>query len=295
MQEVVVAAIQMAMPSWDREVNIAAAQTHVRAAAAQGAQVILLPELFVLPYFCTEQDGAHFSHARTLEGNTTIIRFAQLAAELQIVLPISFFEQAGQSFFNTVAMLDADGSMMGIYRKTHIPDGPGYNEKYYFTPGDTGYKVWNTRYARMGVGICWDQWFPECARSMALMGADMLFYPTAIGSEPQDRSLDSAQHWQTVMQGHAAANLMPVIAANRTGTEQGRDFSQTYFGSSFIAGPTGALLQQAGRDDVRVLTATFDLDAIAQRRYFWGLFRDRRPQTYGALATSDGVHRAAGA
>ena len=295
MQEVVVAAIQMAMPSWDREVNIAAAQTHVRAAAAQGAQVILLPELFVLPYFCTEQDGAHFSHARTLEGNTTIIRFAQLAAELQIVLPISFFEQAGQSFFNTVAMLDADGSMMGIYRKTHIPDGPGYNEKYYFTPGDTGYKVWNTRYARMGVGICWDQWFPECARSMALMGADMLFYPTAIGSEPQDRSLDSAQHWQTVMQGHAAANLMPVIAANRTGTEQGRDFSQTYFGSSFIAGPTGALVQQAGRDDVRVLTATFDIDAIAQRRYFWGLFRDRRPQTYGALATSDGVHRAAGA
>jgi N-carbamoylputrescine amidase len=295
MQEVVVAAIQMAMPSWDREVNIAAAQTHVRAAAAQGAQVILLPELFVLPYFCTEQDGAHFSHARTLEGNTTITRFAQLAAELQVVLPISFFEQAGQSFFNTVAMLDADGSMMGIYRKTHIPDGPGYNEKYYFTPGDTGYKVWNTRYARMGVGICWDQWFPECARSMALMGADMLFYPTAIGSEPQDRSLDSAQHWQTVMQGHAAANLMPVIAANRTGTEQGRDFSQTYFGSSFIAGPTGALLQQAGRDDVRVLTATFDLDAIAQRRYFWGLFRDRRPQTYGALATSDGVHRAAGA
>jgi N-carbamoylputrescine amidase len=295
MQEVVVAAIQMAMPSWDREVNIAAAQTHVRAAAAQGAQVILLPELFELPYFCTEQDGAHFSHARTLEGNTTITRFSQLAAELQVVLPISFFEQAGQAFFNTVAMLDADGSMMGIYRKTHIPDGPGYNEKYYFTPGDTGYKVWNTRYARIGVGICWDQWFPECARSMALMGADMLLYPTAIGSEPQDRSLDSAQHWQTVMQGHAAANLMPVIAANRTGTEQGRDFSQTYFGSSFIAGPTGALVQQAGRDDVRVLTATFDIDAIAQRRYFWGLFRDRRPQTYGALATSDGVHRAAGA
>jgi N-carbamoylputrescine amidase len=284
MQEVVVAAIQMAMPSWNREANIEAAQSHVRTAAAKGAQVVLLPELFELPYFCTEQDSAHFNHARTLEGNTTIGRFAQLAAELQVVLPISFFEQAGQAYFNTVALLDADGSMMGIYRKTHIPDGPGYNEKYYFTPGDTGYKVWNTRYARIGVGICWDQWFPECARSMGLMGAEMLLYPTAIGSEPKDLSLDSAQHWQTVMQGHAAANLMPLIAANRTGTEQGRDFSQRYFGSSFIAGPTGALVQQAGRDDERVLTATFDLDAIAQRRY-----------SYGALATSDGVHRAAGA
>jgi len=295
MREVVVAAVQMKMPSWDRACNVAAAQAHVRTAAARGAQVVLLPELFELPYFCTEQDGSHFSHARTLEGNATIALFSQLAAELKVVLPISFFEKAGQAFFNTVAMLDADGSLMGIYRKTHIPDGPGYNEKYYFTPGDTGYQVWNTRYGRIGVGICWDQWFPECARSMALLGADILFYPTAIGSEPQDRSLDSARHWQTVMQGHAAANMIPVLAANRCGTEQGRDFSQTYFGSSFIAGPTGDILQQAGRDDECVLTASFDLDAIAERRYFWGLFRDRRPQTYALLATSDGARRAAGA
>jgi len=292
MNQVVVAAIQMKMPTWDRGANVATAQAHVRAAAAQGAQVVVLPELFELPYFCTEQDGAHFKHARPLEGNPTIAAFSQLAAELGVVIPVSFFEKAGQVFFNTVAMVDADGRVLGIYRKTHIPDGPGYCEKYYFTPGDTGYRVWDTRFGRLGVGICWDQWFPECARAMALQGADLLLYPTAIGSEPQDPTIDSARHWQTVMQGHAAANMVPVVAANRSGTEKGRDFCQTYYGSSFIANGSGTMVQQAGRDEECVLTARFDLDALALRRCQWGLFRDRRPQTYGALATSDGINRA---
>jgi N-carbamoylputrescine amidase len=294
MREVVVAAVQMQMPHWDRAANVAHAITHVKAAAERGAQIILLPELFELPYFCTEQDPAHFAHARPFVHNETIARFSRLAAELHVVLPISFFEQAGQVFYNTVAMIDADGTVLGCYRKTHIPDGPGYNEKYYFTPGDTGYKVWNTRYARVGVGICWDQWFPECARAMALMGAEVLLYPTAIGSEPQDPALDSSSHWQTVMRGHAAANVMPLLAANRTGTEQGRDFAQTYYGSSFIAGPQGELLQAADRTQETELLARFDLESMAHRRAAWGLFRDRRPQTYGALASSDGALRAAG-
>jgi N-carbamoylputrescine amidase len=292
MREVVLAAVQMQMPQWDREANVVRAIAHVRAAAERGAQIIVLPELFELPYFCTEQDSAHFAHARAFAGNETIERFSHLAAELQVVLPISFFELAGQVFYNTVAMIDADGTVLGCYRKTHIPDGPGYNEKYYFTPGDTGYKVWQTRYARVGLGICWDQWFPECARAMALMGAEVLLYPTAIGSEPQDASIDSAAHWQTVMRGHAGANLMPVLAANRIGTEQGRAFAQTYYGSSFIAGPWGELQQAANRTEETEILARFELDSIAQRRAFWGLFRDRRPQTYGVLATSDGVQHA---
>ena len=295
MREVVVAAVQMRMPQWDRDANVASAVAHVQSAAERGAHIIVLPELFELPYFCTEQDAAHFDHARPFANNDTTSRFSQLAAELRVVLPISFFEQAGQVFYNTVAMIDADGTVLGRYRKTHIPDGPGYNEKYYFTPGDTGYKVWHTQYARIGVGICWDQWFPECARAMALMGAEVLLYPTAIGSEPHDASIDSAAHWQTVMRGHAAANVMPVLAANRIGTEQGRDFAQTYYGSSFIAGSQGELLQAADRTQETTLLARLDLDNAARKRAAWGLFRDRRPQTYGALASSDGALRAAGA
>ncbi|WP_374334792.1 N-carbamoylputrescine amidase [Leeia sp.] len=284
-----VAAIQMAAASWQSIDNIATAERLVRQAAAQGAQVVLLPELFELPYFCTDQDAAHLRLAQPMAGHPTLQRFSRLAAELQLVMPISFFERAGQVYYNSIAMLDADGQVLGVYRKTHIPDGPGYNEKFYFTPGDTGFKVWHTRYGRIGVGICWDQWFPEAARIMALQGAELLLYPTAIGSEPQDPALDSSAHWQRVMQGHAAANVIPVIAANRIGVEQGQRFSQRYYGSSFLTDETGALLVSAGQEDERVLLQTYDLRAIERRRHAWGLFRDRRPQCYGGILSSDGM------
>jgi N-carbamoylputrescine amidase len=295
MGKLTVSAIQMRIPGWDIERNVAHAEELVRQAAGQGAQVILLPELFETPYFCTEQDARHFELARPLEGHPTIARFAKVARELRVVLPISFFERAGRAFYNTVAMIDADGTVMGIYRKTHIPDGPGYSEKFYFTPGDTGFRVWNTHHGRIGVGICWDQWFPETARSMALMGAELLLYPTAIGSEPQDPSLDSSRHWQRVMQGHAAANLTPLVAANRVGTEQGRDFKQHYYGCSFMADETGGLVAEAGDQPDVVISATFDLVAIDRRRTSWGLFRDRRPGLYDRLRTSDGQRLAVGA
>lgn len=290
MINIAVAAVQMQICSWDRAVNIAKAEKRVREAAKQGAQLVLLPELFELPYFCTEQDAAHFQHAQPFENNATIAHFSSLAAELKVVLPVSFFERAGSVCYNTVAMIDANGQVLGRYRKTHIPDGPGYSEKFYFAPGNTGYKVWQTRYGAMGVGICWDQWFPECARSMALLGAQLLLYPTAIGSEPQNPSLDSSRHWQRVMQGHAAANIIPVVAANRVGLEQGRDFSQNYYGSSFIAGPTGELLEEAGRSEEKILLHTFDLSAIDQQRLCWGVFRDRRPETYLGLVGQAGFN-----
>jgi N-carbamoylputrescine amidase len=293
MRTVKLCAVQLQVPSWDRDANVRHAIDRVREAAAQGAQVILLPELFDLPYFCTEQDARHFKWALPLDGHPTLQLMRALAAELGVVLPVSFFERAGTVFYNTVAMIDANGSLLGRYRKTHIPDGPGYGEKFYFTPGDTGFQVWSTRFGQLGVGICWDQWFPECARSMALLGAEVLLYPTAIGSEPQDPALDSAAHWQRVMQGHAGANLMPLVAANRTGREQGRDFVQTYYGSSFIAGSTGEMLAEADRDGEALLISAVDLDAIAQRRAAWGLFRDRRPLSYRTLATSDGEQAAA--
>jgi N-carbamoylputrescine amidase len=264
------------------------AEAWVREAARRGAQVILLPELFEYPYFCTEQDARHFSLACPVQGNETIARFSLLARELGVVLPISFFEQAGKAFYNSVAMIDADGTVMGVYRKTHIPDGPGYSEKFFFTPGDTGFRVWNTRFGCIGVGICWDQWYPECARAMCLMGAELLLYPTAIGSEPQDPALNSADHWQQVMQGHAAANMVPVVAANRTGTEQGRDFAQTYYGSSFIADVTGLKRAELGRTETAVLLQEIDLALAQRRRESFGFFRDRRPDMYGALRTSDG-------
>lgn len=288
MRTVTVAATQMAC-SWDIPGNIARAESLIRKAAAKGANIVLIQELFEAPYFCQDQIAEFFDMAKPFEDNPLIAHFASLAAELDVVLPISFFEKAGQAFFNSVGIIDADGSVLGLYRKSHIPDGPGYTEKYYFSPGDTGFEVWQTKHATIGVGICWDQWFPEAARAMALQGAELLFYPTAIGSEPQDPTIDSAAHWQRVMQGHAAANLMPVIASNRIGTEPGRKGTElTFYGSSFIANQTGEKIAEADRTTETVLTATFDLDAIAKQRAAWGLFRDRRPELYTPLLTMDG-------
>ncbi|MCW0181475.1 N-carbamoylputrescine amidase [Zavarzinia sp.] len=296
MREVTVAATQMAC-GWDLAANIARAEGLVREAADKGAQIILIQELFETPYFCQDQIHDFFSLAKPFDDHPLIAHFAALAAELGVVLPISYFERAGQVHFNSIAIADADGSILGNYRKSHIPDGPGYTEKFYFSPGDTGFRVWDTRFARIGVGICWDQWFPECARSMALMGAEILFYPTAIGSEPHDPTLDSAAHWQRVMQGHAGANLVPLVASNRVGTEAGRHgTSITFYGSSFIADPTGAKVAEADRATEGVLTATFDLNATAHQRRSWGIFRDRRPELYDPVLSLDGAnpHAAAG-
>ncbi|MGX5665204.1 N-carbamoylputrescine amidase [Rhizobium daejeonense] len=285
---VTVAATQMAC-SWDLKGNIERAEKLIRKAAADGAQIVLIQELFEAPYFCQDQIAEFFDMAKPFEGNPLIAHFAKLAAELNVVLPVSFFEKAGQTYFNSVAIVDADGAVLGLYRKSHIPDGPGYTEKYYFSPGDTGFRVWQTRHAKIGVGICWDQWFPEAARAMALQGAELLFYPTAIGSEPQDPTIDSAAHWQRVMQGHAAANVVPVIASNRIGKEAGRKGTElTFYGSSFIADQTGAKIAEADRTSETVLTATFDLEGIAKQRSAWGLFRDRRPELYRPLMTLDG-------
>ena len=284
---VTVAAIQMSM-AVDVATNVATAERLVRAAAATGAQVILIPELFEGHYFCKDQLASELARALPIEGHPTIEHFMKLAQELGVVLPISVYERANNTLFNTVAMIDADGSMLGIYRKSHIPDGPGYTEKYYFSPGDTGFQVWNTRFGNIGVGICWDQWFPEAARAMALMGAELLLYPTAIGSEPPNPTWDSSMHWQRVMQGHAGANLMPVIAANRTGREVGVNNEITFYGSSFIADATGAKVAEADREEETVLTATFDLDAVRAMRLGWGVFRDRRPELYIPLITLDG-------
>ncbi len=291
MSQVTVAATQMACTPSAHE-NIARAEKLIREAAGKGAQIILIQELFETPYFCQDQLYEFLDLATPLAENPAVQRFAELARELDVVLPVSVYERAGQSLFNTVVIVDAGGEVLGHYRKSHIPDGPGYSEKFYFSPGDTGFKVWQTKYAKIGVGICWDQWFPECARAMALMGAELLFYPTAIGSEPQDKTLDSSGHWQRVMQGHAGANLTPVIASNRTGAEPGRKGTEiTFYGSSFIAGPTGEKIAEANRTDETVLTATFDLAAIAQQRRSWGVFRDRRPELYTPLLTLDGETR----
>ncbi len=288
MRNVTVAAVQMSMAD-DVAVNVARAETLVRDAAAQGAEIILIPELFEGRYFCIDQLPEHFDRARPLEGHPTVEHFRTVAAELGIVLPINVYERAGQATFNTVVMIDADGTALGTYRKSHIPDGPGYTEKYYFNPGDTGFRAWDTAHGRVGIAICWDQWFPEAARCMALAGAEVLLYPTAIGSEPPDPDYDSKDHWQRVMQGHAAANLMPVIAANRYGPEQGAaDRAITFYGSSFITDLTGAKVAEAPRDADAVLTANFDLDELQQQRAAWGLFRDRRPDLYGPVTTLDG-------
>jgi len=288
-----VAATQFAC-SWDRDANIARAEALVREAVGRGAQVILLQELFETPYFCIEQDARHFELATTVAENEAIKHFRQVAKELEVVLPISFFERANQSFFNSVAVVDADGEVLGLYRKSHIPNGPGYQEKQYFSPGDTGFKVWSTRFGRIGVGICWDQWFPECARSMALLGADMLFYPTAIGTEPPPAPpVDSRLHWQRTQQGHAAANVMPLIVSNRYGVERSLQDPENlfirFYGSSFIADHTGGKVSEASENEDTVLTATFDLEDLAKQRASWGVFRDRRPDLYGSLVSYDGA------
>lgn len=283
MRKVTVAATQMAC-SWDREATLAKAEKLVREAAAKGANIILLQELFETPYFCQRHDFEYMELATTLEENPAVKRFQEVAKELNVVIPVSFFERAGNAAFNSIAIIDADGTVLGKYRKTHIPDGMPYAEKFFFTPGDTGFKVWKTKYGTIGVGICWDQWFPEAARCMALLGAEILFYPTAIGSEPVLQT-DSKPHWQRCMQGHAAANIMPVIASNRIGHEVQKDSEMTFYGSSFIADETGGLVAEADRETEGVITAEFDLDAIAQKRREWGVFRDRRPEMYGTLLT----------
>ncbi|MBS0364204.1 MAG: N-carbamoylputrescine amidase [Proteobacteria bacterium] len=289
-----VAAIQMSC-EWDAQRNIERAEALVRRAAAGGAQIILLPELFESPYFCVEQDVRHLRLASSVQDNRAVRHFSGIARELGVVLPISFFEHAGPAYFNSIAILDADGRNLGVYRKSHIPNGPGYQEKTYFSPGDSGFRVWDTRYARIGVGICWDQWFPETARVMALMGAELLFFPTAIGSEPPPAlPVNSREHWQRTQQGHAAANLTPLIAANRYGLERSLQDPQglfiRFYGSSFIADATGAKVAEAPEQGDAVLSHSFDLAATAQLRDNWFVFRDRRPELYGALTTLDGVN-----
>lgn len=280
MSKVTVAAVQMTY-------GLENAMEKVREAASQGAQIILLPELFENWYFCQEKSYENYHLATTLEENPAVRELRKIAHDFRVVLPVSYYERVGNTTFNTVAVIDADGSILGQYRKTHIPDDHFYQEKFYFTPGDTGFKVWDTAYAKIGVGICWDQWFPETARCMAVQGAEILLYPTAIGSEPI-LNVDSSGHWRRVMQGHAAANLVPVAAANRIGTETvtpceengGQSSSLTFYGSSFIADATGELVASAGRDTEEILYASFDLDALREERFSWGLFRDRRPETY---------------
>ena len=291
MRNIKIAALQFSCCSQVQE-NIDKAETLVREAASNGANLILLPELFERPYFCQEKRYDYYDYALPLTENPAVRRFQAVAGELGVVIPVSFYERDVQRLFNSIAMIDADGSILGVYRKTHIPDDHFYQEKFYFTPGDTGFRVWNTRYGCIGVGICWDQWFLETARCMALQGAELLFYPTAIGSEPL-LGMDSSGHWQRCMQGHAAANLMPVIAANRIGTEtvepceanQNQQSELTFYGTSFITDQTGAVLEQAGRTEDTVLLHTFDLDAIQKDRLEWGLFRDRRPEQYGAISS----------
>ena len=286
MSSLTLAALQMQC-SWDRAANLATAERLVRSAAAGGAQVILLPELFETPYFCKDHSYRYFDLATTVADNAAVRRLQPIARELGVVLPVSIFERAGNLYFNTLVMLDADGAILGIYRKSHIPESPGYHEKFYFAPGDTGFRVWPTRFGVVGVGVCWDQWFPETARAMALLGAEVLLYPTAIGSEPQDASLDSRDHWTRTMQGHAAANMLPLAAANRYGVEAGEQNTLTFYGSSFITSHTGELLTVAERSGEAVLTASFDLEAVRRYRQNWGVFRDRRTDLYGSLAALD--------
>jgi len=287
MKTVKVAATQMSC-SWSVEENIAKAEKLVRQAAAAGAQIILLQELFETPYFCQKEKPEYYDLALPVSENRAIQHFSAVAKELAVVLPISFYERRNNARYNSIAVIDADGSVLGIYRKSHIPDGPGYEEKFYFNPGDTGFKVWQTRYATIGIGICWDQWYPETARCLALMGAELLFYPTAIGSEPNEPTVDSKDHWQMCMRGHAAANLVPVIASNRIGSETDEDSTITFYGSSFIAGPQGQLIAEADRTSEGILTAEFDRDELAALRAGWGIYRDRRPDLYRAILTYDG-------
>ncbi len=267
----------------DMQANIAKTIDLVRDAASKGAQVILPSELFQGPYFCVSQEERWFGEAYAWREHPCVTAMAPVAAELGVAIPVSIFEREGPHYFNSLVMLDADGRPLGVYRKSHIPDGPGYQEKYYFRPGDTGFKVWDTRFGRVGVGICWDQWYPETARAMMLMGAEVLMYPTAIGSEPHDKDLDTAEPWRRAMQGHAVSNVVPVVGANRTGTEHATEVGQTFYGSSFIADHRGDPVASLGRDEEGVLVHQFDLDYLDRHRAAWGFFRDRRTDLYGIL------------
>jgi N-carbamoylputrescine amidase len=284
---ITVAALQSAY-GLDIDANIARTADLIREAAAAGAQVILPSELFQGPYFCVTQEEHWFASAKPWREHPCVTALAPLAQELGVVLPISIFEREGPHYFNSLVMADADGSLLGLYRKSHIPDGPGYQEKFYFKPGDTGFKVWDTRFGRVGVGICWDQWYPEAARAMALQGAEVLLYPTAIGTEPHQPDMDTALPWRRAMQGHAVSNVIPVVGANRTGFEPWENYpngGQRFYGSSFISDHRGDLVGDMGPDEEGVTVATFDLDFLDTHRAAWGFFRDRRPDLYGALAS----------
>ncbi|MHA6317818.1 N-carbamoylputrescine amidase [Altererythrobacter sp. CAU 1778] len=279
MSELTVAALQLALNSEDESENIAAVSALVEEAAAGGAQIVLPPELFSGPYFCKVEDEELFALARPTAQHPSVVAMQELAAKLKVAIPTSFFERDGHHYYNTLAMIDAQGEILGTYRKSHIPDGPGYEEKYYFRPGNDGFKVWDVFGTRIGVGVCWDQWYPECARAMALMGAEVLFYPTAIGSEPYDADLDTSRMWRRAMLGHSVSNCMPVVAANRIGVEGG----QSFYGHSFITDEWGDYLCDYGREESGVLMARLDLKRAAMHRAGMGFFRDRRPQLYGRL------------
>ena len=287
MKEVTVAATQMACSN-DINKNVSNAEKLVRQAASKGAQIILIQELFESQYFCMDQKEELFELSKPFDNHPTIKKFSELAKELKVVLPVSFFEKANRAHYNSVAIVDADGSILGKYRKSHIPDGPGYQEKFYFNPGDTGFKVWNTKYAKIGVGICWDQWFPEAARSMVLNGAELLLYPTAIGGEPEDDGFDSSDMWQRAMIGHAASNQIPVIASNRIGTEKGIDIENYFYGRSFVTNHTGDKIAEGSRDREEVLIGKINLSEAETLRNVWGVFRDRRPELYKGLLNLDG-------
>ena len=287
MREVTVAATQMTCSN-ETDKNVSNAEKLVRQAASEGAQIILIQELFESQYFCMDQKEELFELSKPFENHPTIKKFSELAKELKVVLPVSFFEKANRAHYNSVAIVDADGSILGKYRKSHIPDGPGYQEKFYFNPGDTGFKVWNTKYAKIGVGICWDQWFPEAARSMVLNGAELLLYPTAIGGEPEDDGFDSSDMWQRAMIGHSASNQIPVIASNRIGTEKGIDIENYFYGRSFVTNHVGDKIAEGSRDKEEVLIGKINLSEAETLRNVWGVFRDRRPELYKGLLNLDG-------
>lgn len=283
MKRLKVAAIQLALSDDARE-NTERVTKRVREAAADGARIILPSELFEGHYFCSTEKEIFFRRATSIAESETILHFRKIAKELDVVIPVSIFERAGQAYYNSVAMIDSTGEILGVYRKSHIPDGPGYEEKFYFRPGDTGFRTWKTRHGNVGVGICWDQWFPECARAMVLQGADVLLYPTAIGSEPANPTLNTKDRWQRAMIGHAVSNITPVVAANRIGVEG----EQSFYGHSFIADMAGEKVAELGAGEEGVVHATFDVDEIRDARASWGFFRDRRPELYGILMTADG-------
>lgn len=274
-----VAALQLSFVKGEIAENISRVTDAIRNVVAQGAEIVLPSELFCDHYFCKSQEEHHFAAATKWQDHPAVTKMQDLARELSVVIPVSIFEKAGPEYYNSVVVIDADGTALGVYRKSHIPDGPGYQEKFYFRPGNTGFKVWDTQKGRIGVGICWDQWFPEAARAMALMGADVLLYPTAIGAEPQDDSLDTAARWRRAMQGHAVSNVIPVVAANRVGNEEG----QVFYGTSFICDHVGEVVSDLNRSEEGFIIASFELDEIDRERAAWGFFRDRRPDLYGDL------------